>query len=169
MGHQRRIAPEIEQWAGRLTAPLYSAWRGRPGSEARRTLGKIGFWIAQPGLDAACQRQLVALQRSRRDLADLATAAKRLELQIAQLERQADEPCRQAAGTGQDSASGRDATTRQLAELRSQHADLQAREEQAAATSHRLMAEIQRLPGWQEATKAAYTAAEEAAQTVWHR
>jgi hypothetical protein len=48
MRHQRRIAPEIEQWAGRLTAPLHNAWRGRPGREARRTLGKIGFWIAQP-------------------------------------------------------------------------------------------------------------------------
>ena len=27
MRHQRRIAPEIEQWAGRLTAPLHNAWR----------------------------------------------------------------------------------------------------------------------------------------------
>jgi hypothetical protein len=32
-----------------LTAPVHSAWRGRPGSEARRMLGKIGFWIAQHG------------------------------------------------------------------------------------------------------------------------
>ena len=92
MRYQFRIAPEIEQLAARLAAPLHNAWRGRAGSEARRTLGKIGFWIAQPGLDAACQRQLVALQRSRRDVADAATAAKRLELQISELERQADEP-----------------------------------------------------------------------------
>jgi hypothetical protein len=76
MAYQFRIA-EIEQLAARLTAPLHSAWRGRPGSEARRALGKVGFWIAQPGLDAACQRQLVALQRSRREVADVATAAKR--------------------------------------------------------------------------------------------
>lgn len=85
MAYQFRIVAEIEQLAARLTAPLHSAWRGRPGSEARRALGKIGFWIAQPGLDAACQRQLVALQRSRREVADVATAAKRVELQIAEL------------------------------------------------------------------------------------
>src|ERR1700745_4413461 len=87
MAYQCRIVAEIEQLAARLTAPLHSAWRGRPGSEARRALGKIGFWVAQPGLDAACQRQLVALQRSRREVADVATAAKRVELQIAELER----------------------------------------------------------------------------------
>src|SRR5215831_14801542 len=106
MAHQRRIAPEIEQWASRLTAPLHSAWRGRPGSEARRTLGKIGFWIAQPSLDAACQRQLVALQRSRRDLADVATEAKWVELQIAQLERQADGPGRRAGPPGRGHRPG---------------------------------------------------------------
>jgi hypothetical protein len=55
-------------------------------------LGKIGFWVAQPGLDAACQRQLVALTRSRRDVADVATACKRLELKIAALERQVGQP-----------------------------------------------------------------------------
>ena len=92
MEYQFRMAPEIGQWAARLTAPLRSAWRGRPDIEARRTLGKIGFWIAQAGLDAAYQRQLAALQRSRRDVAEVATAARRLELQIAELERRAGEP-----------------------------------------------------------------------------
>jgi hypothetical protein len=29
MGYQFRIAPEIEQWAARVTAPLNNAWRGR--------------------------------------------------------------------------------------------------------------------------------------------
>ena len=126
MRYQFRIAPEIEQLAARLTAPLHNAWRGRPGSETRRTLGKIGFWIAQPGSDAACQRQLVALQRSRRDVADVATAAKRLELQIAELERQAYEPGkpgRQASDVGQNSVSGQGSTAEQLAGLRRQHAD----------------------------------------------
>src|SRR5215471_21610460 len=92
MGLQFRMAPGVERWAARLTAPLHSAWRGRPGSEARRMLGQIGFWIAQPGLDAAYQRQFVALQRSRRDVADMATACKRLELQIAEVERQPAKP-----------------------------------------------------------------------------
>ena len=47
--------------------------------------------------------------------------------------------------------------------------DLQAREERAAATSQRLMAEINAFRAGKEATKAAYTAAEEAAETVWHK
>ena len=41
MAYQFRIVAEIEQLAARLTAPLHGAWRGRPGSEARRALGKI--------------------------------------------------------------------------------------------------------------------------------
>ena len=158
MAYQCRIVSEIEQLAARLTAPLHSAWRGRPGSEARRALGKIGFWIAQPGLDAACQRQLVALQRSRREVADVATAAKRVELQIAELERRADED------GGQDNTS-----EQQLAELRRQHADLQNSQERAAAISRRLMTEINAFRSGKEATKSAYTAAEEVAKTVRHR
>ena len=169
MGYQFRIAPEIKRWAARVTTPLNNAWRSRPGSEARRTLGKIGFWIAQPGLDAACQRQLEALQRSRRGVADVATAAKRLELQIAELERQADELGRQAEDGDQGVTSGQGNTTEQLAELRRQHADLQARQERATAVSQRLMTEINTFRASKEATKTAYTAAEEVAKTVWHR
>jgi ATP-dependent Clp protease ATP-binding subunit ClpA len=145
---------------------MLGAWRGRPGGEARRTLGKIGFWIARPGLDAACQRQLVALQRSRRDLADVATACKRLELQIAELERQADQttdPGRKVTDQGQGT------TTEQLVELRRQHAHLQTKQERAATVSQRLMAEINAFRTGMEATKAAYTSAEEAARTVWHK
>jgi len=169
VGYQFRIAPEIKRWAARVTTPLNNAWRSRPGSEARRTLGKIGFWIAQPGLDAACQRQLEALQRSRRGVADVATAAKRLELQIAELERQADELGRQAEDGDQGVTSGQGNTTEQLAELRRQHADLQARQERATAVSQRLMTEINTFRASKEATKTAYTAAEEVAKTVWHR
>jgi phage shock protein A len=166
MGYQFRVAPEIEQWAARLTAPLHTAWRGRPGSEARRTLGKIGFWIARPGLDAACQRQLVALRYSRRDVADAATACKRVELQIAELERRADlpdDPDRKVMDEGQGNTAG------QLAELRRQYADLQAEEDRVQAVSQRLMAQINVLRDGTEAIKAAYLAAEEAARTVRHR
>src|SRR5689334_8307645 len=101
MAYQVRIVAGIGQLAARLTAALRSAWRGRPGSEARRALGKIGFWIAQPGLEAACQRQLVALQRARREVADVATAAKRVELQIAELEWRAGEDGGQGDTSGQ--------------------------------------------------------------------
>jgi outer membrane murein-binding lipoprotein Lpp len=163
MGYQFRIVPEIEQWAGRLSARLRNAWGGRPDREARRALGKIGFWIAQPSLDAACQRQLVAFRLSRWDVADVATAVKQLELQIAQLEQQADEPGRQ------DAAAGQGSTTEQIAVLRRRHADLLAKEEQVTAVSRRLMAEINALRDGKEAVKAAYAAAEAAAKAVWRR
>jgi len=144
------------QFRARLTAPLHNAWRGRAGTEARRALGKIGFWIAQPGLDAACQRQLEALRRSRRNAAEAATSAKRLELQMAELKHQAEDE------------GGQGNTNVQLAELRRQYEDLQARQERTFAVSQRLMTEINAFRAGRETTRAAYTAAEEAANTVWH-
>ena len=48
-----------------------------------------------------------------------------------------------------------------------QHADLQGKQEGPATVSRRLMAEINAFRAGTEATKA-YTAAEEAAKTVWH-
>lgn len=104
MGYKIRVAPEVAEWAARLNASVHSTWRGMPASrEASRMLGKIGFWIARPGLDAAYRQHLGELQRARRAVADVATSRKRLELQIAELERQAD--------TGQDA-------TGQLTQLR---------------------------------------------------
>jgi hypothetical protein len=166
MAFRSRMAPTVEHWAGRLAGAMQRAWGDRPDSETRRMLGKLGFWIAQPGLDAACQRQLVALRYSRRDVADAATACKRLELQIAELERRADLP------DGPDSKvmdEGQGNATRQLAGLRRQLADLQAEEDRVKAVSRRLMAEINVLRDSAEAIKAAYMAAEEAARTVRHR
>lgn len=161
-----RMAPEVKRWAGRLTGSVQSAWGGKPDNEARRVLGKVGFWIAQPGLDAACERQLVALRLSRRDVADAATACKRLELQIAELERQADlpdDPDRTVVDEGQGNDVGL------LAELRRELADLQAEENRVQAVSRRLMAQINVLRDSAEAIQAAYLAAEEAARTVRHR
>ena len=82
------------------------------------------------------------------------------------MERQVDQPeDRGRKVTGQ----GWGSTGEELAELRRQHADLQAKQEGAATVSRRLMAEINAFRAGTEATKAAYTAAEEAAKTVWHR
>ena len=47
MGHQIRMPSEAEKWIAGV-------------------LGKIGFLVALPGLDAAYQQQLVALSRVRR-------------------------------------------------------------------------------------------------------
>jgi hypothetical protein len=164
MGYRFQMAPQVERWATRLAAPLHSAWRGRPRSEARRMLGKIGFWIAQPGLDATYRRQLIALQRSRRDVAAVATARKRLELQIAELEGHVGQP----PDPGREGAGQRNITG-QLAELRREHANLRAGEERVTAVSRRLIAEINAFRAGKEATMAAYAAAEDAAKTVSHR
>jgi phage shock protein A len=115
-------------------------------------LGKIGFWIAQPGLDAAYQQHFAELQRTRRAVADVATSRKRLELWITELERQ--------AGTAH-------AVTGQLTHLRRQYADMQAKEERATAASRRLMAEINAFQTSRKAVQTAYAAATEAAQAVW--
>jgi len=153
MGYKLRVAPEVAELAGRLNASVRSTWRGMPASrEASRMLGRIGFRIARPGLDAAYQQQFAELQRARRAVASVATSRKRLELQIAELEQHAD--------IGQDA-------TGQLTQLRRQYADMQAKEERVTAASQRLMAEINALKTGTEATRTAYTAAEEAAQAVW--
>lgn len=172
MRYQSRMAPVIKRWAAPLTVPVHNAWRGTPGSELRRALGRIGFWIAQPGLDAAYQRHLVALQKSRRAVAEVATSRKRLELQIAQLEQQADQaedPGHRARDAIHGGSAGqcntRGQVSEQLADLRHQHADVQASEEQATAVSRRLMAEINAFRTSKEAIKAANAAAEEAART----
>ena len=166
MQFHSRMTPEVKQWAGQLTGFVQRAWGGKPDREARRILGKVGFWIAQPGLDAACERQLVALRLSRWDVADAATACKRLELHIAELERrtdQPDEPGRKVMDEGQGNTAG------QLAELRRQLADLQAKQDRVQAVSRRLMTQINVLRDSTEAIKAAYMESEEAAKTVRHR
>jgi hypothetical protein len=165
MGY-RFQASEVQQWVARLTGPLHSAWRGRPGSDARRMLGQIGFWIAQPGLEAAYQRQLVALQASRRDVAAVATARKRLELRIAELAGPGGQPPGPAR---KDQDAGQRSTTEQLAELRRQYEAVRSQEERVTAVSRRLMAEINAFRAGQEATKAAYAGAEEAAKAMPHR
>jgi hypothetical protein len=74
-------------------------------------------------------------------------------LQIAELERQADE-------------HGGQAKPAQLADLRRQHAKLLGMQERAAGLSQRLMAEINTFRAGKEATKSAYTAAEPMAKTL---
>jgi hypothetical protein len=82
------------------------------------------------------------------------------------LERRADQPEDPDCNvTGQ----GWGGTGEEPAELRCQHADLQAKQEGAATVSRRWMAEVNAFWSGTEATRAAYTAAEEAAKTVWHR
>ena len=182
MGYQIRMAPG--KWLAEFNAYIRSGRHGRPApSEAPRwILGQIGYRVAQPGLDAAYQQHLMALTRARRAVADVATSRKRLELQIGELERQAGEHAdrgRRAmdAGQGGTADAGRGgaadhgqtprAVSDQLADLRRRYADLQAKEERVTAASRRLVAETHAFRAGQEATKAAHTAAEQAAGAVW--
>lgn len=91
MQRRMRATAELENWVARLNAQVNSVWHSSPAASTPRwLLGQIGFWVARPGLDAAYQRQLVALARSRRAVAGVATSRKRLELQIGELERRAE-------------------------------------------------------------------------------
>ena len=175
MEHQTRMATEVQQWAARLNAHVHGVSRSRPVASAQYwLLGMIGSWATGPGLEAAHQRLLLTLSRARRANADVATSRKRLELQISELERQANEteaPGGKAMDASQANAAGQDQTIRdvtgQLADLRRRYAEMQAKEERITAANRRLMAEVNAFRTGKEATKAAYTAAEEAAEAVW--
>ena len=174
MDYKVWMATEAEKWVARLNAHVHGASRSRPAVSAQYwLLGKIGSWATGPGLEAAHQRLLLTLSRARRASADVATSRKRLELQISELERQANEteaPGGKAMDAGQVDAAGQDQTTRdvtgQLAGLRLQYADMQAKEQRVHAANRRLFAEVNAFRTSKDAIKAAYTAAEEAAKAV---
>jgi phage shock protein A len=174
MEYQTRMATEVRQWATRLSACVPGVSRSRPVASAQYwLLAMIGSWATGPGLEGAHQRLLLTLSRARRASADVATSRKRLELQISELERQADEtgaPSGKAMDASQVGAAGQDQTTRdvtgQLAGLRLRYADMQAKERRVHAANRRLFAEVNAFRASKDAIKAAYTAAEEAARAV---
>jgi hypothetical protein len=160
MADQTRLPPKVNRWVGALTHQARKAWHNGHGSEV---LGKIGFWVAVPGLDTAYQRYLAVLRQTRRTVAAAAMAAKKLELRIGELERQADDVADHSQGEGQ--AARNAAAT--LAELRCDYDEAKAREERVSAASRRLMIATAAFRQAKDAAKAAHTAAEEAAQAAW--
>jgi phage shock protein A len=174
MEYQTRMATEVQQWAARLNAHVQGVSRSRPVASAHHwLLGMIGSWATGPGLEAAHQRLLRTLSRARRASADVATSRKRLELRISELERQANEtaaPGSRAMDASQVDAAGQDQTTRdvtdQIADLRREYADMQARERRVHAANRRLFAEVNSFRTSKDAIKAARAAAEEAAKAV---
>jgi DNA-binding XRE family transcriptional regulator len=124
-------------------------------------------------LDYSYQRQLENLTKVRRGVADVATSAKRIELQVATLERQAGKLAGQrehatAAGRADlaQEAHMREAEIReQLSGLRERLLTLTGEEEKLTAASQRLMAKVEAFRVKKETLKATYTAAE-AAETV---
>ncbi|MBV9093929.1 MAG: hypothetical protein JO132_08650 [Streptosporangiaceae bacterium] len=175
MRHQIRAAAEAGKWAAGLIAAVSSAWYGGPARGVpRRVLGKIGFSVALPGLDAAYQQLLVTLSRVRRAVADVATTRKRLELQIGQLEQELRERRTQVraateagpGGRAEAGQTGRHAAQRRLGELRRQYADIQAREERVSAASMRLQARVDAFRTAKKTIETAYREVEAAAEAV---
>jgi phage shock protein A len=119
-------------------------------------------------LDYSYQRQLELLTKVRRGVADVATSRKRVELQMNQLQGQAnklDDQARKALGMGREDLA-REALSRkaaagtQLNDLQAQYAQLQAEEEKLTVASQRLQAKVDAFRTRKETIKATYTAAE---------
>src|SRR5712675_2392005 len=119
-------------------------------------------------LDYSYQRQLELLTKVRRGVADVATSRKRGELQMNQLQQQAnkrEDQARKALGMGREDLA-RNALERkssaqgQLNELQAQYAQLQAEEEKRTLASQRLPSKVDAFRTRKETIKATYTAAE---------
>lgn len=119
-------------------------------------------------LDYSYQRQVEMLSKVRRGVADVATSRKRVELQVAQLEQQQAKLSAQAqkAIDMEREDLAREALTRksglnaQIADLRTQHANLQGEEEKLTLAQQRLQAKVEAFRTRKETIKATYTAAE---------
>jgi phage shock protein A len=119
-------------------------------------------------LDYSYQKQLELLQKVRKGVADVATSRKRIELQMTQLQQQADkltQQAQQALGAGREDLA-REALTRksgltsQITDLQAQHAQLQGEEEKLTLASQRLQAKVEAFRTKKETIKASYTAAQ---------
>ena len=119
-------------------------------------------------LDLSYEKQLESLQKVRRSVADVATARKRIELQAAQLQKQADKLQDQAKAAltqgnedlAREALSRRAALGEQLSDMQTQHVQVTEQEEKLVATSQRLQAQIEQFRTRKETLKASYTAAE---------
>ncbi|WP_447646702.1 PspA/IM30 family protein [Nocardioides zeae] len=119
-------------------------------------------------LDYSYQRQIELLSKVRRGVADVATSRKRVELQINQLQQQADklqDQAQKAIQVGREDLA-REALTRksglgqQIADLQTQHTQLQGEEEKLVLAQQRLQAKVESFRTRKETIKATYTAAE---------
>jgi phage shock protein A len=119
-------------------------------------------------LDYSYEKQLELLTKVRRGVADVATSRKRIEIQMQQLQGSANKlqaQAQQAVSAGRDDLA-REALTRrgavngQVADLATQHAQLQAEEEKLTQASQRLQSKVDSFRTRKETIKATYTAAE---------
>jgi phage shock protein A len=119
-------------------------------------------------LDYSYQKQLELLTNVRKGVADVATSRKRVELQINQLQQQADKLQGQAQQAinanredlAREALTRKSALTQQIADLQTQHANLQGEEEKLVLAQQRLQAKVEAFRTKKETIKATYTAAE---------
>lgn len=188
MGYQLRVHHEIRDWLIGLrgTEPELARLVGEAVLALLDAGEALGPPLAVPlesvlrspedpseALDFSYQRQLEALTKVRRGVADVATSRKRVELTASTVERQATKLASQradavTAGRADLASEAQDREARlreQLAGLRRRLAALTAEEERLTVASQRLQAMVEAFRVRKETINAGYTAAE-AAQTV---
>jgi phage shock protein A len=117
-------------------------------------------------LDHAYRYRLALLAKVRRAVADIATSAKRIELQIDQLDAQVSRLGQQIQGASEagrehvaDAARARrTGMEEQLTDLRQAHADVRRQREEAGLAGRRLQAKVDEFRSGKEIIKAAYAA-----------
>jgi hypothetical protein len=188
MGYRIRMAPAVERWLDQLRVRDPAA--GELIDKAIATLADGGAAVGSPlvvkvapprggppassqedpreTLDYTYQSQLEMLSKVRRGVAEVATSRKRVELQVAGLERQATrlgEVRREALEAGQEdraaaAANQQASAVEQLGDLHGQLIRLMEEERKLIASSQRLQAKIDAFRTRKEAINASYAAAE---------
>lgn len=123
-------------------------------------------------LDYSYQKQLEQLQKVKRNVADVLTSEKRLEIQAAQLQQQAGKmqgQARRALEQGREDLARIALTRAQMAQaqivtLRDQVAQLREQEQRLAVMAQQLQAKVEAFRTQKEAMKAQYTAAQATAR-----
>jgi len=119
-------------------------------------------------LDLSYEKQLDNLTKVRKAVADVATARKRIELQAAELQKQADKLQGQAKAAleqgnedlAREALTRRAALGEQLADLQTQHDQVAEQEAKLIETSGKLQSQVEEFRTRKETIKASYTAAE---------
>jgi phage shock protein A len=119
-------------------------------------------------LDLSYEKQLENLTKVRKSVADVATARKRIELQAAELQKQADKLQGQAKAAleqgnedlAREALTRRAALGEQLTDLEAQHEQIQEQETKLIQTSQTLQNQVEEFRTRKETIKATYTAAE---------
>ena len=119
-------------------------------------------------LDYSYEKQLEMLQKVRRGVADVATSRKRVELQIAGLDKQLatlDNQARAALAGGREdlareALTRKSAVTQQISDLHVQLAQLTTQEQKLTVASQQLQSRVEAFRTQKETIKANYSAAE---------